>query len=404
MGSQLLYSIKRMFYFIVVLFIYPISVNSQAIFSAGDKVIYGDTGKCDVYLSGGEIFIESKVVGDAIIAGGKIFIKESISEDLMVGGGQITVDAEIGDDVRIFGGQIRINKPVNGDVIIFGGDVEINKDATINGNLILFSGQASVYSNITGSVKVQGGELKLDGNVGGMLNVKCEELNINGIISGTSVLSAEKLFIGEKATFDDDVIYWTSTGEIDFGSSATGVTLTFDESLSEAEIANYKDKKNKKYGGFVFGILRILAMALVLLALTLFNPFLSKASNQIKTDFISSLGWGTLIMLILPLLSLFLLITIIGIPLGLIGFASTAIIILISKALASLLIAHYLNKQYQKNWSGKMIFMVALGIYILFRLLSFVPILGILISVILILVAIGSVVIQLRSTKEKSVY
>lgn len=394
-------SLKQIFNYLtftlVVLTFVNNSVNAQIQFKAGQDIVYTDTVKCDLFIAGNSVNTESVVNGDAFAAGQNINIREKVMGDLMLAGAEITVDGEVIEDIRVFGGQIKINKPVSGDILIFGGDVELNKEATVQGDVYLFSGKARIYSTINGNLTIKGGEAKIDGTVEGNLSMQCEDANFNGVLNGTSNINAERIYIGERTRFNNDVKYWTEKGEIDFKNSLHNSRATYSENLHAIE--NAKNESKSKFGFIWFALFKILGMALIILALTYFNPLFSKAAIQLKNDFMSSIGWGTIVVISLPLISLFLLITIIGIPLGIIGLTLTGLLIFISRALAALLLAHYINNQYQKNWSNKRIYFIAVAWYIAFWILKFIPLLGILISFLLVLAAIGSIIKELKMTR-----
>lgn len=94
--------------------------------------------------------------------GGNIDISEAVDGSLSALGGKITIDAPVAGDTSLAGGKITVNAPVTGDLRAAGGHVTIN--AAIGGDASVAAGTLELgpEANIAGKLSFRGGEMKRD--------------------------------------------------------------------------------------------------------------------------------------------------------------------------------------------------------------------------------------------------
>jgi len=123
-------------------------------------------------------------------------------------------------------------------------------------------------------------------------------------------------------------------------------------------------------------------------------------NGLIDNNVINSLGYGLIYLFGLPLLIFICFLILIGIPMGLLLGSFYLFSILVGHLVVALLISHYLNKKNQNSWGIWMLSFVALGIAIVLRLVTFIPFLGTIISIIIIAISYGLIVLTLLNNKR----
>jgi cytoskeletal protein CcmA (bactofilin family) len=90
-----------------------------------------------VYAAGGQVIVEAPIQGSLRVAGGKMQLaKEAkVSGSVAVGGGDVEVDGTIVGSLQAGGGHVHINGTVNGDVDAGAGVIDLGPGARIDGKL-----------------------------------------------------------------------------------------------------------------------------------------------------------------------------------------------------------------------------------------------------------------------------
>lgn len=358
-----------------------------------DKPVYED-----VYITGGEVTINAPVYGDLVIAGGTVIINDSVYNDILAAGGTITFNGYAGDDIRCAGGKLFIMKEVEGDVIVTGGNVMIGDEAVI-GNLIAAGGEITLNGQVVGFIKTVAGKLSLYGNV--MKDIDCRggEILIDGIVRGKSVLAAgEKLTIGNTAVFYDDVRYWAPYQQINFNSSIKKGKAIYDPSLRPTNRQWY-------FLGFssMLGVAWYLGTVFITILMIqyLFSRTMKKAGQTVFDKTVRSLGYGVLFWLAVPVAVVIACITVIGVPVGLLLLFSYIILALFAGTITSVVAANWLNNRSQSHWAYWRMVVVALGMFVIIKLLSLTPFLGLIVFALLVSIAFGSILQNINWRRNK---
>ena len=255
--------------------------------------------------------------------------------------------------------------------------------------------------DVEGMVKAYGGDLKISGSIGEGAQLNGGDIKIDGKIQGSSIIVADKIEIGENAQFHGDVKYWTGKGEIDFKNSLTeGTSAFFDSSLMEG-----RDEFSWKRLGMAtlsFWIFYILSALLVLLLLNaIFQRLFASSIKKLQGEFWKGFGYGLIYLFGIPLLIVFAFLIIIGIPISLFLLTLYLFSILFGHLVAALLIVHYVNQTKNGDWGFWKIVLMALGVAIVLRILTLIPFLGILFSIVLLAVSYGLVIITVLARKNR---
>lgn len=343
----------------------------------------------DLYTAGGNVDIEADISGDLVSAGGEVSINGSVSEDLIVAGGKVYIQGLVQDDIRVAGGEVYIRGMVQDDVIVVGGKVVIEKEAIIQGDLVMAGGDLTMKGTVQGNMKSHGGELHFSGLVNGNTDIRGGSLYYNGSTIGTSKIISHEIVLGNDAVFQNNIEYWTEGGEVDFASSIKNGQAQYRESLEEKSF----DGLELDHMMYTSHLLSYFTAALFLLLFVYFFPKFFKDSaiilekNPWKSFFI-----GLLYFILMPILIFISFATIIGIPVALILMFSYGLSIYFAVMISAVIFASLINKNYKKKWSTLGLFLGSIGIFILMKLLCFLPVIGWAVKVVLILLAFGALI------------
>jgi len=367
---------------------------------SGQTVVISEEVNDDLYVAAGNVVINADIKGDLLAGGGDILIQKSVEEDVMVMGGTLKIMGTIGDDLRVMGGTVNVQNAIEGDLIVAGGEVVIGKDAVINGAIEAVGGDITMEGTVAGACSIRAKKFTYTGKALNSFSAKSEEMKINGIIEGDSELSSPNLEIGQSAAFYANVEYWNSNKPINFDAALmNGAVANVNPGLKINESESYA----KYFGaGFIaFIIYRIIVSVLVIaLLIWLFHQFFSSSSVEISKDYFKHLGIGLLYVIGIPVVIGILFLTVIGIPFGVVLMMAYGLSLSLGIILASIIITYGYNNYYQKAWSRRKIFGIAVLVYLALRLIVAIPFLGSFISFIILMMVFGTLISYLWDTKK----
>ncbi|MDO8576009.1 MAG: hypothetical protein Q7R90_01710 [bacterium] len=348
----------------VVAFAAELRIGESPSFSSSETV------QKDLYLAGGNVTSSGKVTGDLGIGGGNILVNGPVSQDLFVGGGSITIVADVGDDLRVAGGNIILSGKVGNDLVAAGGQTSISG------------------GGVGGDVLWAGGMLRVDAPVGGNMQLAGGEVVINSRVRGNVSFKGQKLILGKDAVIDGNLDYSAQKeATMEAGAVVKGKT-------------NFEQLKNvvpKTSGKGIIAILSLLFLgkflSLLVFALAFglfFRRYAALLVDNAVAQPLLETGRGLIILIVLPVVSIMLLVTLIGVPLGILGLIGFAALLLVASPLAAIIVGSVVHKwmfkpaEYQIVWQT-----ILLGVAV-YTLLGLIPVLGGIVKFVLILLAIGS--------------
>ena len=289
------------------------AVDAFGQFKSGENVVISKKVNQDLYVAGGTVTINAPIEGDLVLTGGTVTVNDTVTQDILVAGGNIILNGYVGDDIRCAGGSVNVSGPVTGDLIAAGGTINISKEVVITGGLLLTGGEVTLDGTVEGPVKTASGTFALNGVIHNDLECRGGKVLINGEVDGKAVLAANIITLGTGALFNKDVRYWSKEGNLDFAGALGNSKATFDPSL-EMESGSWH------YLGFasLLMVLWYLGAALIMITLLqyLFDKIMKKAADSVKLTSLKSLGIGFLFLLGMPIAIVLSMVTIIGVPVG----------------------------------------------------------------------------------------
>ncbi|MCB0633830.1 MAG: polymer-forming cytoskeletal protein [Lewinella sp.] len=357
----------------------------------------------DLYVGANSLEINAPVGGDVIAAVRYCHIRDTLREDAMLMAQEIDLAAPVMDDARLFGGTITIRADVFGDLMLAGGTITIEPGVVIHGNLYVGSGTLHMNGRVLGESKLAGGEVTVTGTLDGATVIRGENVTVNGTFNSPLQLTSQALTLQDQAKFFADIQYWNEKGAIDFGTALQGNSrAVLDEALRGQPHENNWQRTLGVGTAFTF-IVRVLSAALLLFLLVwAFPDFFQRLGAHVQDNYSKSLGYGLIYILGMPLVIILLFVTIIGIPLGLFSIAAYGFSLGWAHILAALLVAYWWQARRGEHWQNSKIVLVAVGVFVGLKLISWIPILGWLIALLVAAMAIGALIREWLQHRHKA--
>ncbi len=250
--------------------------------------------------------------------------EETLLGDLVIIGGSATVERGeiVRGDVFVAGGTANISGIIKGDIVAFGGIVNILEDAVVTGNVVRY-----------------GGVFNLD-----------KEADVEG-----NIVSNE----GADFNFTPETIPPVSSDAVE-------------------QILEGPAYMVKQLGKFLFKIVQIIGLAMIAVVLSLFlEKPLERMTTTVKDNFALSLGIGLLTVFVFPTLMVVLMITIILIPVSILGLIGFCLIGLYGWFSMALLVGDKISEIFKTQWANPLSIGVgSLALSTLSYLIGSVPCIG----------------------------
>ena len=334
----------------------------------------GEVLEDDLLVAGDTIMINGDVSGDLIAAGGSIKVAGRVDDDAWIAGGSLIIDGKIGDDLRAAGGDIRLRGSVADNAMIAGGTITTSSN-----------------SDVVGDLDVAGGSIEIAGHVGADLSCGGGSVVIGGAVDGNATICADNIQILQSARIQGDLKY-TSDKEIEIPEGTVIGDVVYKRSEKKVEDIYSKTTSS------IISFLSILLIGLLMVRFT--GNTTIRVSDTIAAHFLKSLGSGVLLLIVIPLIALILMLTVIGIPLGLIVLFAYIVILYISKIFVGLAIGRRILTYAKQEISSPYWHLIVGLIVIAFA--TRIPLLGFLISLIVILAGLGALVMAWKSMSDES--
>jgi hypothetical protein len=377
-------------------------------FKSGDVIVVSLPFGDDLYVAGGKVVVAEPVAGDLLAAGGNMILNGSVGGDLQIAGGSLILNSAVEDDVRAVGGEIVFTSTAGGDLIAYGGDVTIPTGAVVNGDVVVGAGNLHLGGTVRGNLRVHAGSLDLSGTVLGDANLYgTDKVHLKGRIEGETVLVGREIELAPGASFGKGVTYWRKDGEMDFGLAPVGGQLRFDPELmikEKAELPFPSERQVKRglaaaMGGLFIGTF-LSGIVVIVLAILLMKGVFREAGDVLYRSYLKSTGVGFLVLLLLPLVGFLALITVVGIPLGMLILVIFAFSLLFGRVITAVAFAAWIERRRSAEWGTGRLLLVSIGLFAAIKLVSLAPFIGWLVVLFVVCAGYGSLVLSLWRTRS----
>jgi cytoskeletal protein CcmA (bactofilin family) len=261
--------------------------------TAGDVVIgQGERVTDDLYVAAGTLEFNGQAEGDIVIAAGEATIGGTIAGSVHLATGQTEVTGTIDGSLRVLSGTVTLSGSVGGDVVMAGGQLTMPSSGQIGGNLIVAGGTIDIRGRVEGDVTGYTMQSALDGTFQGAVDLRTSSLDI-----------------GNTARITGPVTY-TSRQDADVSANAQ-----LAQGIEQEQLDPWGDGENpvaRASGSLLRTLWALVAGALLVIAAPRLVNKLGTNGRQV----LRSLLFGILTLVVAPVLAIVLMVTVIGLPAG----------------------------------------------------------------------------------------
>ena len=144
----------------------------------GDDITVSDDERIDgdLYLFGGDIYVDGDVTGDLVVFGGTVSVGGEIGGDLLVGAGTVELTGAVLGDIRTGAGQVTIRGDVGEDILAGTGRLRVDGD--VGGDIVFGAGLVDIGGTVAGDVLGGTGSYTVTGEVLGTEDVTIENFDL----------------------------------------------------------------------------------------------------------------------------------------------------------------------------------------------------------------------------------
>ncbi len=279
----------RLFTLLTILFgFWSVSAASAAEFQAGEQVRIQRPVEGALFAAGKHVVVTAPVDGDLFAAGFDLRVPGPVTGDALLIGFTLDLSAPIAGDLLLVAGRATVNGPVSGDVEANGANITIAPSSRIGGDFVASGTQITMEGVIAGDARLVGEKVTLAGTIAGNVDVAADELLL---LPGARIV-----------------------GNLRHSGPAP---VTVPDGASVAGTVRYREDGGSGDGWLVSMVGRALALFLTGLAVRwLFPDLLAGVSAAVRAHPVRHGLTGIAVMMVTPLLILLLVISMIGIPLG----------------------------------------------------------------------------------------
>lgn len=310
-----------------------------------------------------------------------------------VGGNLFVGPDETVGETTFVGGDATIAGTVEGDLTVIGGSFELAENATVTGDVTVIGGSVRVAGAVGGNVDVTAGTVQLEesATIDGDVRVAAGEFHLAGTVDGDVVADVEVLAVLEPATIGGDLVH------------AEDADVTIDEAAAidgeiRTDLAAEEDPGVTVPDVGPFGLaglwsLYVVGFWLLFGALILFVAprFGDDVLAEVGGHPLRSLGVGFVGLFFIPAVLVALAVTIIGIPLALIGFLALAVLLAIATVMGRYAIGAWFLSRAGLDHRYLALFLGVVGLAFLDR----IPYLGATVNFVVFLLGLGAVLVLL---------
>lgn len=308
----------------------------------------------------------------------------------------------IRDDVYLLDSDVTLKDNVDGNVYIMAKDVEITSEE-ISGNVFICAEEINIRNTyINGSLFLVGEKINVtafasDAYIAGNkvtlgeetrilrdLRVAADKLEINGVISRNVFASADDIKMNNNTIVEGNFNY-SSKNEINISENVRG-EINFEE-LKE----NDKTNSNNVID-YIKGILTSIASsALIILFIIFVLPKFNQNISEAKL--LESFGLGIGFLVVVPIITILLFMTIIGVMPAFLLIAIYIAMLAIGYTISAISIAGKIYKKINKEGNSKLyIFLFTIITLIALNLISSIPVIGGIVSFVLTMIGDGIII------------
>jgi cytoskeletal protein CcmA (bactofilin family) len=298
----------------------------------------------------------SAVEGSLYVASFRSRIDTNVNGDLSIASFTSSLYGDIDGSVHLLGGRTSIHGDVSGSLYVASGNVDVH--GTIGGDLVIGAGRATLTSGsrVEGDVIVLAGQLSSRGDVGGTFYSSALLLDQEGTVGGNMEVQADRLDIAGSATIGGDLRYQSpSDADVSGGARINGTI----ERTNAAPWTGIGDGALAPFGPLLRLVWSLLAGAALIGA----APRLMSRLGEVASPLVQPGILGAIGLVSIPVFATFALVTILGIPIGILMLTGWLIGLYLSQVVVGLAIGRFLlPRRWRDGSRGYLLLAMTIGV------------------------------------------
>lgn len=352
----------------------------------------GEVINDDLYLFGANITVDGTVNGDVIIFGNSITINGDVNGGIIGAGQDIVVNGRVKDSVRVAASAIDISGAVAADLVVAASQVNIVQSGSVGRDLLVAAAAVQVDGPVARDIRGSTGKLVINSRVGGNVDIAGDEVKLESAagIAGNLTYKSEKTAEQAKEA--------TVKGEIKRVAPPPQPKPS-GETIGQA------------IGGLVaavvgFVVIFLLVMVVIkyaaalltgIIVILLARKYVPGLVETLKNKPWPCLGYGALVLFLVPAAIALAFALVIGIPLGLAALALYMMAVYLGHIFTGLFIGKWMLRQpADVDSTGRLIAALAIGLLIVY-LCGIIPFIGCLTDLAVILFGLGTITYFLKT-------
>ncbi len=365
----------------VVVFLAAVLACSQLasglVIRAGDDVAVGDSEEIgdDVLLMGRNVRVSGAVLHDVIAFGEDISIVGPVGGSVTAVGRRVDVVGHVGHSLKAAGSEISIDGEIGGNAMLAGATVRAAGTAKVGKDLMLCADEATIL-----------------GAVDGGMRALCSRLDVAGKIKGDVGAQVREIIVRPEAEIGGDLRYES----LEEGQISPKATIGGRKLWKQPRAHVRRSLRSTVAGKIAFAVWSILALGLLGTIMIAVSPRgVARVATLTYASFGWSLLWGFVFLVCLPVAAILVMITVIGLPSGILGLILYGVLLYVGRIFCACALGRLILRGGRRESRGLLIGATFLGVSIL-TIATGIPFVGWAIGLLAVILGAGAVLVSLK--------
>lgn len=353
--------------FILSLLVFRVARADDSYVLAKDQVHDGVLAK-----SAERITIEGTVNGDLWVAASQIDITGEVRGNVYAVGSRVIIRGNVMGSVHALGSEVRLDRSIAGSVYAAGSLVATEEEVQIG--------------RTTG---LAGSDVMIHGKLAGQLFAGASRMELRGQIGSGARLAASEVVLSNSATVGGDLRYTSRLDAVIPNDKAISGKVIREMPPEDQRTENWSQRVVDSLIGLIMSVVTAVAV------LALWGDTLVERAQLFRQLPIRTFGRGVFFTILVPVVCLLVMITLIGLPLGIILGLLYAVVLMVAPTAAGLVVGLQLiqppHESSRQPAYGAKLQATVLGLLII-SIVGFVPLLGPVFTLFVYLVGVGVII------------